>query len=77
MGLEMPFGDGLNDAIGRSDRNLSGMGLKMLSGMVIESCWRWACRCHPRMFVELYVVGEWVSIRKVSMFGTSLNWGSE
>ena len=32
MGLEMPFGDGLNDAIGRSDINLSGMGLKMPSG---------------------------------------------
>ena len=31
MGLEMPFGDGINDAIGRSDRNLSGMGLKMPS----------------------------------------------
>ena len=36
MGLEMPFGDGLNDAIGRSDRNLSGMGLKMPSGMSIR-----------------------------------------
>ena len=32
MGLEMPFGDGLNDAIGSSDRNLSGMGLKMPFG---------------------------------------------
>ena len=32
MGLEMPFGDGLNDAIWESDRNLSGMGLKMPSG---------------------------------------------
>ena len=36
MGLEMPFGDGLNDAIGRNDRNLSGMGLKMPSGMSIR-----------------------------------------
>ena len=32
MGLEMPFGDGLNDAIWKSDRNSSGMGLKMPSG---------------------------------------------
>ena len=32
MGLEMPFGDGIIDAIGRSDRNLSEMGLKMPSG---------------------------------------------
>ena len=36
MGLEMPFGDGLNDAIWKSDRNLSGMGLKMPSGMSIR-----------------------------------------
>ena len=36
MGLEMPFGYGLNDAIGRSDKNLSGMGLKMPSGMSIR-----------------------------------------
>ena len=50
MGLEMPFGDGLNDAIGRSDQNLSGMGLKMPSGM---------------------------SIRKVSMFRTIFELGSE
>ena len=32
MGLEMPFGDGLRDAIWRGDRNLSGMGLKMPFG---------------------------------------------
>ena len=32
MGLEMPFGDGLNDAIWKSDRNLSGMGLEMPYG---------------------------------------------
>ena len=36
MGLEMPFGDGLNDAIWKIDRNLSGMGLKMPSGMSIR-----------------------------------------
>ena len=42
MGLEIPFGDGLKDAIWRGDRILSGMGLKMPSGM----------------FVELYVVDE-------------------
>ena len=28
MGLEMPFGDGLNDAIWESDRNLVGVGLR-------------------------------------------------
>ena len=28
MGLEMPFGDGLNDAIWESDRNLVGDGLR-------------------------------------------------
>ena len=28
MGLEMPFGDGLNDAIRESDRNLVGDGLR-------------------------------------------------
>ena len=33
MGLEMPFGDGLKDAIRRGDRIVSGMGLKMPSGM--------------------------------------------
>ena len=34
----------------------------MPSGDVTESCRRWACRCHPRMFVELQVVSkkEWV-----------------
>ena len=42
MGLKMPFGDGLRDSIWRCDRILSGMGLKMPSGM----------------FVELYVVDE-------------------
>ena len=36
MGLEMPFGDGLRDAILRGDRNLSGMGLKMPSRMSIR-----------------------------------------
>ena len=36
MGLEMPFGDGLKDAIWRGDRILSGMGLKMPSGMSIR-----------------------------------------
>ena len=36
MGLEMPFGDGLNDAIWKSDRDLSGMGLEMPSGMSIR-----------------------------------------
>ena len=50
MGLEMPFGDGLNDAIWKSDRNLSGMGLKMPTGM---------------------------SIRKVSVFRTNSELGSE
>ena len=36
MGLEMPFRDWLKDAIWRGDRNLSGMGLKMPSGMFVE-----------------------------------------
>ena len=36
MGLEMPLGDGLKDAIWRGDRILSGMGLKMPSGMNIR-----------------------------------------
>ena len=40
MGLEMPFRDGLKDAIWRGDKILSGMVLKM----------------PPGMFVELYVV---------------------
>ena len=68
----MLFGDGLKDAIWRCDRILSGDGLrdaiwKLLVGgwayrchlKVIVSCWRWACRGHPRMFVELYVVGDY------------------
>ena len=36
MGLEMPFGDGLNDAIWKGNRILSGMGLKMPSRMSIR-----------------------------------------
>ena len=36
MSLEMPFGDGLKDAIWRGDRISSGMGLKMPSGMFVE-----------------------------------------
>ena len=32
MGLKLPFGDGLEDAIWRGDRILSGMGLKMPFG---------------------------------------------
>ena len=32
------------------DAMIGGMGLKMPFGGVIESCWIWACRCHPRMF---------------------------
>ena len=38
MGLEMPFGDGLKDAIWRGDRILSGMGLKMPSGDCLLNC---------------------------------------
>ena len=36
MGLEMPFGDGLKDAIWKGDGILSEMGLKMPSGMSIR-----------------------------------------
>ena len=36
IGLEMPYGDGLKDAIWRGDRILSWMGLKMPSGMLVE-----------------------------------------
>ena len=35
MGLEMPFGDGLKDAIWRGDIILSGMSLKMPFGMFV------------------------------------------
>ena len=35
-GLEMPFRDGLKDAIWRGDRTLSGMGIKMPSRMSIR-----------------------------------------
>ena len=27
------------------------MGLKIPFGEMLEYYWRWACRCHPRMFV--------------------------
>ena len=40
MGLEMPFGDGLKDAIWRGDRILSGMGLKTPSGMSIRKVYQ-------------------------------------
>ena len=57
MGLEMPSRNGLTDAIRR-----------LLVG-------GWAYRCHLRMGlkmpfgnVELYVNGEWTSIRKASMY---------
>ena len=36
MGLKMPFGDGLKDAIWKGGRISSGMGLKMPSGMKIR-----------------------------------------
>ena len=51
MGLKMPFGDGLKDAIWSVTESCRGMGLTIPSGNV-----------------ELYVIGEWTSIRKVTMF---------
>ena len=42
MGIEMPFGDGLKDAIWRGDRILSGMGLKMPSGIFVELQCDWS-----------------------------------
>ena len=49
MGLEMPSGNGLKDAIW----------WLLIGG--------WAYRCHLKVIVELYVTGEWTSIRKASM----------
>ena len=35
------------------DVMVEGMGLKMPFGEMMERCWRWACRCHQKMIVEL------------------------
>ena len=73
MGLKMPFGDGLKDAIW-CDRNFVG---------------GWAYRCHsatagrrmglqmPSGHVELYVNGEWISVGKASLFWNISELGSE
>ena len=37
------------------DVMVEGMGLKMPFGEVMEICWRWAYRCHPKKIVEPYL----------------------
>ena len=71
------LGNGLKDAIWRCDRILSEMGLKMPSGGVKEVLLEMGLKdAIQECLLNCYVVGEWTSIRKVSMFGMSLNWGS-
>ena len=55
MGLKMPFGDGLKDAIWRCDRILSGDGLR-------DAIWKllvggWAYRCHMKVIVSCRGMG--------------------